>query len=126
MKLKRNDPPRIFKVGSDHKIQIKDCAHIELEPNEQITLFTENGAEFDVARKEWGYYATPSLNGRLKKHGLRAVLVKSPASLFYVWLVEKGKEAGFQDYLNREGHVIISWLDDQESLEALERRMAEK
>ena len=96
MKFKEVIPPRAFEVGSRAPVEITDCAQIRLAPNEQITLKTESGSEYDIVRKSWGYYATPSLNGRLKFFGLRTVLVKSPSSKFYVLLVEDGKEEDFQ------------------------------
>ena len=123
MKLTPIDPPRVFQVGRGEVIHIKDCAHIELEPDEQVTFKTESGAEYDVTRKSWGFYATPSLNDRLHQFGLRAVLVKSPASKYYIFLVERGKEADCQRYLDVEGHNIICWLDSDSELETLEAKL---
>lgn len=123
MKITKNSPPRIFEVGLGAPVKMTDCAHIELNPDEQITLKTEKGLEFDVARKSWGFYATPSLNGRLESFGLRGVLVKGPTGKFFVWLVESGKEEDFHDYLNTEKHHIICWLDNDESLNYLERAL---
>lgn len=123
MKLIRLNPPRTFNVGAREIIQMKDCAHIQLEANEQVTFLTESGAEYDVARKTWGFYATPSLNGRLQRFGLRAVLVKSPGAKFYLLLVESGKEAEFQQYLDSEEHTVIAWLDNDNALEALEQKL---
>jgi hypothetical protein len=117
------DPPRVFDVGRGEVIQLKDCAHIGLEPNEQVTFVTGSGAEYDVARKSWGFYATPSLNGRLQRFGLRGVLVKSSTRKFYIFLVERGKETDFHNYLTIEGHTIIHWLDCDSELEELERKV---
>ena len=41
---------------------------VYLAPNEQLTFVTENKNRYDVARKYWGFYATPSINSRLKKN----------------------------------------------------------
>jgi hypothetical protein len=123
MKFTPINPPRVFNIGRSEVIQMKDCAHIELQPDEQVTFVTESGAEYDVARKSWGFYATPSLNGRLSSFGLRGALVKSLGGRFYILLVESGKEADFQRYLDAEGHSIVSWLDTDSELEALERKL---
>ena len=56
-----------------------DCGRIALAPDEQVTFTTEAGGEYDVTRKSWGFYATPSINGRLKTFGLRAALVRNVA-----------------------------------------------
>jgi hypothetical protein len=123
MKLNVKNPPRLFEVGFGEKIQMKDCAHIEMEPDEQVTFLTESGAEYDVARKSWGYYATSSLNGRLKSFGLRAVLVKGEDGKFFVHLVEKGKENDYDRYRQAERLVVVCWLDGDEPLLELETKL---
>ena len=120
MKFKEVIPPRAFEVGRRDPVEITDCAQIKLAPNEQITLKTESGSEYDIVRKSWGYYATPSLNGRLRFFGLRTVLVKSPSAKFYILLVENGKEEDFQKYLKVEDLTIVCWLDNDEHLGNLE------
>ncbi len=123
MKIEIKNPPRTFNVGPAGHIQMKDCASIELEPEEQITLRTDSGTEYDIAKKSFGYYATPSLNGRLLQFGLRAVLVKSPGSRYYILFVEKGKESDFFTYIKKENQKIISWLDSDEVLQNLEKQL---
>ena len=125
MKLKVIDPPREFEVGFDRKLIMKDCGQIELSPDEQVTFHTELGGEYDVARKSWGFYATPSLNGRLQRYHLRAVLVKNRLSQFYVMLVEQGKEADFEAYVDVEPLQIVCWMDDTVKLEHLEHKLKE-
>ena len=125
MKIDVKDPPREFEVGLGEIIRLKDCAHVRLVPDEQVTFFTESGAEYDVARKDWGFYATPSLNGRLERFNLRGVLVKNRKKQYFVMLVERGKEALFQRYLDVEGLTVVTWLDTGEALERLEQRMGD-
>lgn len=120
MKTHIKAEPRTFEVGFGEIIQMKDCGFIELEPNEQVTFTTPSGGEYDLARKDWGFYATPSLNGRLRQFGLRGVLVKNRIDRYFVMLVEKGREDLFQDYLDIEGMDIVGWMDSDEKLAALE------
>ncbi len=120
MRFTLHDPPRVFEVGAK-AIRMKDCARIELAPDEQVTFVTEGGGEYDVARKSWGFYATPSLNGRLARFGLRGVLVRGCDGKFYVFLVERGREDEFDTYLAAEGHAIVCWLDGDDALQSLER-----
>jgi hypothetical protein len=124
MKLTVLDPPREFAVGADGQITLKDCAHIELKADEQVTFFTEEGSEYDVTRKTWGFYATPSLNGRLSKFGWRALLVKNRAERFFVYLIERGKEADCHSYLASEQQTIVCWLDNDRELSKLEEKRA--
>lgn len=119
------DPPREFEAGYDVRVTLRDCARVRLAPNEQVTFTTESGAEYDVARKEWGFYATPSLNGRLEGFGLRGVLVKNRVGRFFVLLVERGKEPAFEEYVRGEPLDVVAWLDSTPSLEVLERAVRE-
>ncbi len=114
------NPPREYEVGFDQKSVIKDCATVQLEPNEQITLTTEQGGEYDVTRKNWGFYATPSLNGRLADFQLQAVLVKNKMNRFFVLLVEQGQENSFQEYVRSESLVIVCWMNNNENLQILD------
>lgn len=123
MKITEIEPPRIFEVGFGETIQMKDCGRVELAPDEQVTFVTDSGAEYDLARKSWGFYATPSLNSRLAGFGLRAVMVKNRLNRYFILLVEKGREVEFQRYLDIEGLHIIGWMDTTESLEDLEQRL---
>ncbi len=124
MEITRIDPPRVFDVGSRGATRLRDCARIALEADEQVTFVTGSGAEYDVARKSWGFYATPSLNGRLPRLGLRAVLAKSAAGgKYYVLLVERGREEEFHRYLDAEEMTTVCWLDDDRTLETLERQL---
>ena len=86
MKFTPKIPPRSFKVGKEGKIRLNDCGRVELSPDEQVTFTTPSGTEYDVVRKEWGYYATPSLNQRLVHFHLHAALIKSPDGKYYVFL----------------------------------------
>ncbi len=112
MEFERLDPPRVFAVSSYGVTQsIEDHGRILLDPLQQVTFVTPGKSEYDVTRTEWGYYATPSLNGRLARFGLRAALVLSSYSHLFVMLVEHGKEPEFLDYLTRDGQTLLTWLD---------------
>lgn len=120
MKVVARDPPRRFRVGMDGRIELLDCGRIELAPDEQVTFTTEAGGEYDVARKAWGFYATPSLNARLPRFGLRPALVKGQGDTYFVVLVERGRESTFDAYLEDEGLTLLRWLDDAAFLRGLE------
>jgi hypothetical protein len=85
---------------------------------------------FDVGRKAWGWYATPSLNARAREHGLRGVLAMGQprpgksAERMYVMLVEEGREAAFEEYLAEERMRIVAWLDSDEAVAEAERALA--
>lgn len=120
MKFAPKDPPRRFPVGNATPFDMKDCGSLALEPDEQVTLTTPAGGEYDVARKDWGFYATPSLNGRLPQFGLRGVLIRNRLTgRYFVFLVEQGREESFELYCTEESLETISWLDSDEALDEL-------
>ena len=120
MKFIPTDPPRRFTVGRLAPIELKDCGRVALDPDEQVTFVTEAGGEYDVARKSWGFYATPSLNRRLPSFGLKPALVGSPDGRRYVFLIERGREDEFSRYAASENLRVIRWLDSDQALAAIE------
>lgn len=120
MKVITKKPPRQFVVGLNNKVTMVDCGIIVLAPDEQITFMTEQKTEYDVARKSWGFYATPSLNSRLPKFGLKPVLVKNTQARWFVLLVEQGNEVDFKIYCDGERLQIVGWLDDEATLKKIE------
>lgn len=127
MNINTIEPPRQFSVGhSDHPIVLSDCAHIQLEPDEQITLTGPKGSEVDVTRKSWGYYAMSSLNSRLLNFGLHTALVRSTAdNKFFILLVEDGSQTDFTDYLANTHQELVCWMDSDTALAKLAERMRE-
>jgi len=123
MRVERIDPPREFRAGD---VVLAHSANVELSDDEQITLVSESGSEYDIVRKTWGYYATPSTNRRLAEHGLRAALTANPDGRVAVLLVERGHEAEFERYLAEQRMRVLTWLDTDEAagaaIERLERR----
>jgi hypothetical protein len=116
---------RVFTVGHGRVIEMRDCGRVALEADEQVTFTTPKGGQYDVARKSWGFYATPSTNARLPKFGLRTALVRNAEGRFYVFLVERGHEEDFQSYLRDERNAVVAWLDDEAALRRLEQAFPE-
>ncbi len=121
MEFKEIQPPREFEAGPG--ITVRHCADVDLDPDEQVTFKTSGGTELDVVRKAWGYYATPSLNGRLRDHGLRAALVIGANGKMFVHLVEEGREAEFEGYLDGEEMRVVAWLDSDEAVSEAAARL---
>jgi hypothetical protein len=121
MNVTEIEPPRVFTVG-EPPIELRHCANVELQPDEQVTLTSASGTEFDVVRKSWGYYGTPSLNRRLPDHGLRPALALSRGAM-YVLLVESGREDEFTAYLDDQGMELLCWLDTDEAVGDLKARL---
>jgi len=109
MKIDEIIPPRRFKVGSG---EIHHCANIQLDPDEQVTFVTDSGREYDIMKKSWGFFATPSLNSRLKKFGFRTALVEDSGEKRFICLVEADKEEEFSGYLEQDNAKVLCWLSD--------------
>lgn len=113
MKLDLKNSPRTFRVGLEQQIEISDCGTVRLSANEQVTFVTDSGKEYDVAAKDWGFYATPSMNGRLKNQGFKTALVRNSKGQVYIMLVEPEKMDLFQQYLTDDKNEVVEWLDEQ-------------
>lgn len=124
MKIDIKNPPRAYECGFEVKRTILDCARIELGTDEQITLATSSGSEYDVIRKDFGYYATPSTNGRLPRHGLRTAIARNRLDQVFVLLVESGHEDKFETYLREEQMNLVCWLDSDQSVKDFLKKMA--
>jgi hypothetical protein len=123
MKIEIKHPPRSYECGFEVKRTIQDCARLQLSENEQITLASSSGSEYDITRKDFGYYATPSTNGRLERFGLRTVIARNRLDQLFVMLVESGCEDKFETYLQEEQMNIICWLDKDDSVKDFLRKM---
>jgi hypothetical protein len=120
MKTSFLNPPRRFDADGTGRFALADTGSIELAADEQLTFTSATGSEYDVARKAWGYYATPSLNSRLPAKGLRPVLTRSGTGRYFVCLVEVERERQFEDYLQLTGMRVLGWLDDATTLSRIE------
>ena len=112
MELFRNNPPRKFSVKD---LEFQDCGKVKLNENELISLITDSKKELDITKKSWGFYATPSMNARLKNEGFKTALVKSTVGRVYIMVVDSEKIQEFLDYLQKDHQVVIEWLDEHPS-----------
>ena len=71
---------RKFNTKSKLNIELSLIKKINLKKDQQITFVEHSKGkikEYDVVKKDWGYYATPSINKRLKKfrnHGMERII----------------------------------------------------
>lgn len=86
---------------------------LELAPNEMVTFVTEAGQRFDFTRKEWGYYATPSVNKRLKQEGFKTALVRNQLGQIYVMVVAADRLPQVEQYCRDEQQAVLEWLDER-------------
>ena len=108
---------REYEVGIKSKTIIKDVGKINLDSDEQITFVDSSDNEYDLAKKNWGYYATPSINKRLKKFNYKTALVKNnETDLFYIMIVYDKKINEFNKYISADSMEIVCWLDENKSL----------
>lgn len=109
LRLKLKKKIRKYIVGKKRNIIIKDCGEIFLEHDEQISFVTENQARHEVVRKNWGFYATQSINFRLKKNFITALMCNTSKRIYLV-LIEKKKLKEFKKYCEIESQKVIQWL----------------
>lgn len=114
MNIIENNPHRKFNVGKNNSIEINHCADIYLEENEQITFKGENKSEYDIVKKDWGYYATPSINRRLKSFNIKTALTENSHGQIYVMLVEEEKLNKFEEYCQSERIKVLEWISEKD------------
>ena len=110
MKLKLLDKVREFVVKG---VTIKDQGKIYLDENELVSFVTKSGKEYDFVAKEWGFYASPSLNDRLVREGFRSAIVMNKNNQIYLMVIEEERIDDFERYINENTHEqkVISWLE---------------
>ncbi len=113
MKIVKNKLPRIFQVGENGEINISDCGKIYLDPDEQVTFVTVTGKKHDFTAKSWGFYATPSVNGRLVHQGFKTALVKNQSGRYYIMVVDVDRIPDFETYLSVEKNEVVEWIDER-------------
>lgn len=111
MRLAEKSPPRVFTPAPG--IAIADCGDLHLAPGEQVTLVTEAGRRMDVAAKDFGFYATPSVNGRLSNEGFKTALVRNARGQIYVMVVDRARMDRFEAYCAAERQTVLEWLDER-------------
>lgn len=119
MKLDTFDSPRQFPVGVSN-IKLSHVANIFLQPDEMVTFVREGNREYDVVAKDWGFYATPSIGGRLRRFGMRTALMRNiDTQNLFVVVVLTEKLNVFYQYLEEEHQEVIAWLDEAEGMDRL-------
>ena len=108
MKIKKIN--REFIVGErNNKLKIKHVANVNLNNNEQITFLFKK-SEYDFVKKNWGFYATPSINRRLVKEGFLSALVTNKKKMVYLMVIHKSKIIAFKKYCKDHNQKIVKWL----------------
>ena len=93
-----------------NKLKINHVANLTLKPFEQITLVSKDKSEYDISKTDWGYYATPSINQRLKENKLDTYIVFNKLNKkIFIHLVHKKKALRYKRYLKEENLEIITW-----------------
>lgn len=106
------ETPRRFTVKG---VTLEHVADVALA-DDQLVTFRRGATEYDVTCKDWGYYATPSLNRRLPAHGLKPMLVRADDGAYFVMLTEPERMESFLTYLASQNESVICALDDPDAL----------
>ena len=91
-------------------VTLYDCGNVELRDDEQVTVTNETGTSgYDVVRKSFGFFATPSLNHHLVQSGFRSALVECNGRL-YIVIIDNMAE--WERYRDEHGYRVIRWLSE--------------
>lgn len=114
MKFNLKKKPRIFSVGFDKSFNVKDYGKINVDHTDkefELLTFSNKKKDYDFGITNWGYYATPSINKRLKNNGYQTFLVKNIYNKIFIMVVDDNKLNKFKKYIEFENQKILSRLD---------------
>ena len=100
----------------EKNILLIDKGSIYLKKNENISIHFNKLINYDIVRKNWGFYPLPSLNKRLKNFNLKSVIVKNQKlKTFFIMLVinNKKKISEFRKYCKNENLEILLWINNK-------------
>ena len=76
-----------------------------------MVTFYNGKTEYDIVKKNWGFYATPSINKRLINFNLKTCIIKNNiTNNSFIILVQKNKKKEFNRYLKEEKCKVVKWL----------------
>tara|TARA_B100000886_G_scaffold275859_1_gene199798 strand:+ start:2410 stop:2727 length:318 start_codon:yes stop_codon:yes gene_type:complete len=81
---------------------------VRLNKDEQLTFLFKK-SNYDIAKKNWGYYISPSLQTRCLKAGLKGVIISNQTSLKFAF-VHKSKIKIFLSYVKSNNFKVVSWI----------------
>jgi hypothetical protein len=82
---------------------------INLLPDEQMTI-NHLHSSYDIAKKKWGFYVTPSFQNRCKKNNLLPALIIKNNKIYFI-LVNKKKINYFMNFLKSKNYSLLKWLN---------------
>lgn len=88
--------------------KIKNNLNISLNPDEQATFVIEN-SKFDVTKKDWGFYVSPSIQKRCINNRLKAAIIFQGKN-YYVVFVKKNKEKIFFSFVKKNKYNFLDWI----------------
>ena len=102
---------RKFKPSPHSKIILKDCGKIFLNNDELVSFCSKNNnnSNYEITKKNWGFYATPSINKRLKNNNFETFIVVNKFKDFFIMIVYKNKKKLFLDNLKKNQLKKVPW-----------------
>jgi hypothetical protein len=88
--------------------KIKNNLKVCLNADEQVT-FVIGDSKFDVTKKDWGFYASPSIQKRCLNNGLKAAIIFQGKNC-YVVFVKKNKEKKFFSFIKKNKYNFLDWI----------------
>ena len=110
MQVKKKNKPRKFLVNKKTNLIVSDVGEIKLKEKEHLTIKVQNKKN-EICAMNWGFYATSSINHRLKKEGFATAFVKNSYGKFFVMVVNIKKKKLFNSYCKSEKIKVVKWLD---------------
>lgn len=94
---------RSWTVGNKKDIIITEKLKIKLNDNEQVSFVgNKRKTNYEICKKNWGYYISPSIDKRLKNYGHVVYITKNKKGQVYLMAVNLKKINKFILYCKKE------------------------
>ena len=94
---------RSWTVGNKKDIVITEKLKIKLNDNEQVSFVGKKSkTNYEICKKNWGYYISPSIDKRLKDYGHVVYITKNKDGQVYLMAVDLKKINKFILYCKKE------------------------
>ena len=106
---------RIIKKNKNFKVKnnkINKTGDIILKNNQLVSFIEKKKKnEYDIVKKNWGYYVSSSINNRLKSNNFKIALIKNEQNKFFLCAVDSYKLDVFKKYIKKDNQKIVKWFN---------------
>lgn len=110
MRVEVKSPPRLFRVGTDGWVEIRDCGRVLPEGDATLSLsFADTGIAAHVVARNWGWEIDWA-HGPAPAQEVEAYIAGRSLDRMHILLVKSEHRAAWQDYCRKEAMMLVAPL----------------